>query len=292
VRVVCGDAAAAEDFLARARGWRLASPGRLRPVIVGAEITTWCKDRFLVAQRGGGTSLLLVPDDDPAGEPLRRRDRLVSQALARSDPALRTIPAGLRFEGGDVVATRRHLFVSDLLYRRNAGIGRADFRRRLEAIFGLRVVWLRGAPDHHISMYAMPFDERTVVVGDPSLGRRLAVGESAVSDADFSAAAAAPFLRVARDLETLGFRVVRVPLVPTRLARVYVTYTNVIIDQRRGRTVVYMPTYGLECLDAAAGRTWASLGAEVKPVPVQAIYRFRGTIGCLVNVLRRDPASR
>ena len=150
----------------------------------------------------------------------------------------------------------------------------------------MRVAWLRGAPDHHITMYAMPLDERTVVVGDPALGRRLCAGD--VEDADFSAAAAAPFLRAAADLEALGFRVVRIPLAPTRLPRVYVTYTNVIMDQRGGRTTVYMPTYGLPRLDAAAARTWASLGAEVKPVPVQSIYRFRGTIGCLVNVLERE----
>jgi len=34
-----------------------------------------------------------------------------------------------------------------------------------------QVVHLHGVPDHHIGMYAVPLDDRTVIVGDPDLAK-------------------------------------------------------------------------------------------------------------------------
>jgi len=82
--------------------------------------------------------------------------------------------------------------------------------------------------------------------------------------------------------------VVRIPIVPGRDGRTYVTYLNAILDRRSGRRIVYMPVFGgAEMLNRAAEQVWAGLGYEVRPVNCGACYRHFGSLRCLVNVLRR-----
>ena len=70
----------------------------------------------------------------------------------------------------------------------------------------------------------------------------------------------------------------------------YVTYTNALFDRTAaGRPHVYLPQYGLPGLDAAAREKYEALGYAVKPIDVTGFYRFNGSLGCLVNVLRRGP---
>jgi len=80
---------------------------------------------------------------------------------------------------------------------------------------------------------------------------------------------------------------VRTPLIPIG-PKVYVTYTNGIFELRGGEMTAYMPSYGVPALDQAATEAYASAGVNVDPVPVRSVFRYCGTIGCLVNVLRRS----
>jgi len=78
------------------------------------------------------------------------------------------------------------------------------------------------------------------------------------------------------------------PIVPGRDGRTYLTYLNVIVDQRGDKRTVYMSTYrGFDALNAEASRIWQEAGCEVRPVDCTSSYRRFGSLRCLVNVLRR-----
>jgi hypothetical protein len=158
-------------------------------------------------------------------------------------------------------------------------------------------------PRYHMAMYMMPIGNRTALVGDPSLGRALTgpawqPGDDSVESeetliADDTPATQARFDRAARDLQANGWRVLRVPVVAFD-DRTYVTYTNAVLETRGERRRVYLPVYAGPGVDAAAGRldaaatqVWRDAGFEVRPVRVAGVWRHHGTIGCLVNVLRR-----
>jgi hypothetical protein len=71
-----------------------------------------------------------------------------------------------------------------------------------------------------------------------------------------------------------------------------VTYTNALFDRTpAGKRIVYLPTYSLPALDAAARTFYENQGFEVHPIDVTPIYRLNGSLGCLVNVLARSRAS-
>ena len=71
----------------------------------------------------------------------------------------------------------------------------------------------------------------------------------------------------------------------------YVTYTNALFDRRGAQRIVYLPTYALPALDAAAQHVYEAQGFEVHPIDVSPIYRLNGSLGCLVNVLARGESS-
>lgn len=285
VIVVCGDDADAASFRHLIAD-RCLTRARIETVTVGKPITGWCKDRFLVTS-DRPAALVHPPAADP-GLAARSNDSLVAPALAKAYPnRFRCVELPIRFDAGDIVATRSRVIVSDNLWRK---YGRpADFKAQLYRQFGRGVLWLRGVPDHHIGMYAAPLDERTVVVGDPELGRSLwtKASETSLGAADFSSATVAAFKRAARQLRSAGFRVIRAPLIPLG-PQTYVTYTNGVFETRGGRRIVYMPVYGDAALDAAGRKAFESAGWQVRPIPVRSVYKFRGTIGCMINVLERS----
>ena len=171
-----------------------------------------------------------------------------------------------------------------------------ELRERLSAELGRRVVLLHDTPDHHTAMYMTPVGNRTVLVGDPAMARRILVeaGKDHAAEAwfpggpDFSDASIARFNAVAEQCEAAGYRVVRIPVVPSCDGRTFLTYVNAIVDQPSRSRVVYMPVFSFaEELNRAAAEVWTSLGYEVRPVHCDACYRYSGTLHCLVNVLRR-----
>lgn len=285
VIVACGNKADAASFNRWLRDENIKSPNRFRTVVVGVPITGWCKDRFLVAS--SSPSSLICPTVTESPLPTRTNDALVAPALERAFPhRFRSVQVPLRFDSGDILATRSGVIVSDVLWARNNWP--KGLERRLRRMFGGRIVRLHDAPEHHIGMYAAPLDGRTVVVGDPSWGKKLWTDrmDAKLGHADFSRDAVAPFEQAAKQLKAAGFHVCRVPLVVLG-PQTYVTYTNGVFEVRGGKKIVYAPWYDEPSLDKAAQSVYESEGWEVRPVPVRSVYRFRGTIGCLVNVLER-----
>ena len=150
-------------------------------------------------------------------------------------------------------------------------------------------MWLGDAvgdvPRHHIMMYMLPLDDRTIAVGDVRAGTAL-LGDTPFSVDDVEVQAPR-FDRAAQILTDKGFHVVRVPALVLPGGGSFVTYTNALFDRRGDQRIVYLPTYELPALDAAAHRFYEGQGFEVHEIDVASIYRLNGSLGCLVNVLAR-----
>jgi hypothetical protein len=267
----------------------LAPRQHVERVVVGAPITTWSRDRYLALADEHGAPAILAPPHietpfaERAGD--MRSPAAMSRALTSREPQV----ADFVFEGGDLVATPSLVIVDDNLADRNVGRagGRAAIERSLGRTLAQRLVWLgTGVPQHHVMMYLVPVDDRTVVVGDVRLGMRL-LGDTPAPGLADAGAQAARFDRAAALAAAAGFRVVRAPVLVLAGAGAYVTYTNALFDRRGDTRIVYLPTYRIPALDHAAIALWRELGFEVHPIDVSSIYELSGSLGCLVNVLAR-----
>jgi N-dimethylarginine dimethylaminohydrolase len=157
-------------------------------------------------------------------------------------------------------------------------------------------------------MYLTPIDDKTLLLGDPALGKSMIAARKAEprddSEETEEAAEDNPQEQCSRtttdkvELESLyeharkqlvkkGFKVERIPLLLDEYGYT-VTYNNVLMEVRGGKRIVYMPVYGIEELDTAAQKKYESLGFKVKPVDVSKIYKFGGTLRCVTNVLARS----
>jgi hypothetical protein len=287
-----------DEFAQFAREVGVVGVARFHPVVVGSTITTWSRDRYaaLVDESGNGSILapprVETPDIGRAGD--ARSPGAISRALYGREPRV----ADIAFEGGDLAATPRYVFADVNLIARNAGRGDADratIERELHRRFGQELVWLGDqigeVPRHHIMMYMVPLDDHTVAVGDVRAGVALLAHEPGGRglELDDVAIEARRFDHAAQLLAARGFHVVRVPALVLAGAGSYVTYTNALFDRDAvGRRVVYLPTYSLPALDAAAQKFYEGQGFVVHPIDVTPIYRLNGSLGCLVNVLARE----
>lgn len=300
VRVVCRSRDDFDDLAKRTEPIKCV----LSPVIVDHPITGWSRDRWLALQplNGNGKSTLLCPRDENGAEIWSDRagDRQVAADLAAAlRPNVAVRPSELYFDGGDFAADNETVFVTPAVLLRNVQhtVATAEqLRDRLATVLGRRILLLKNAPDHHTAMYLMPIGDRTVLVGDPALARRLLHEANKEEDAshwftsgpDFSDATIARFDAVADQCRTAGYRVVRIPVVPDCDGRTFITYVNVIIDQQAGGRVVYLPIFSsAETLNRVAMQTWEDLGYEVRTVNGDGCYRYFGVLHCLVNVLCR-----
>lgn len=272
---------------------------RLSPVVVQHALTTWSRDRWvaLAPAANGCPTTLLSPLGEAAGEiwPARAGDERTGMDLARAlAPAVTAVRSNLYFDGGDLLADGRNVFVVTRVLQRNIQhtVGtRGELLEILSNILGRPVILLENSPDHHAGMFMVAAGENRMLVGDPQLGRRT-VGTTSLPDLpggpDFTPETQQRFDAVATQCAAAGYQVSRLPCIPACDGRTYLTYANVLLDQREGRRIVYLPFYqGVEPLNAAARAVWTGLGYEVRPVDCTHIYQHFGCLHCLVNVLRR-----
>ncbi len=245
------------------------------PIVVGRPITTWSRDRFVARADGS----VVVPPEAHGGTQARLNDAFVPIAFAALD-GRELGSAPFRFDGGDFLAASGRLIASSVWARRNSEWTVAELVSSAERVFGQPIVYLPSAPEHHVGMAIAPVGKDHVLVGDARWGARLSPEES---DADRSEETAALFDACASALHDAGFRVDRIPVLPTKTRYVWLTYTNGIHEDG----VVYMPTYGRTALDAAATDVYRKLGFEVRPVDASQVYVNGGTLHCLVHVVRR-----
>ena len=305
VYVVCPDQPAYTELVA------LAGPVRCRlvPILTDHPITTWSRDRWVALTPAGPAGVTTLWS--PAGElgeqvwPARAGDEQVGQDIARAlAPAVLARRSQLYFDGGDFLADGENVFVVPRVLQRNLQhtvTDRAEFLKVVANMFQRRVILLDQAPDHHAGMFMASVGGRTMLVGDPGLGRALlpagllvetgpATNGPAIlpNGPDFTAETQHRFDAVAGQCTAAGYHVVRIPVVPGRDSRTYLTYVNVLQDRAGGRKIVYLPFYqGVEALNAAARQVWTDLGFEIRPVDCTATYRHFGCLHCLVNVLSR-----
>jgi len=300
VHVVCPDRAAYDDLCGRTGPLRC----RLLPVVVGHEITGWSRDRWfaMLPDKSGGPRLLVSPRSEMGADawPARLGDQDVGKDLASHlGRGFASVRSDLFFDGGDFVADGETVFVAPDVLTRNLHQTVANddqLPRQLKGLLGRHIVLLKDAPNHHTGMFMMTAGRRTVVVGDPAAGRRLWAAMDAERRSlcfpqtpDFSDTTRERFESVARACAATGYRVVRIPTVAGADSRTYLTYVNVIIDEQPARRVVYMPVYrGADEMTRAAQKVWEGLGCEVRPIDCTAAMPHFGSLGCLVNVLRRD----
>lgn len=278
---------------------------RTRWVGTPGPITTWSKDRALVlAASTSGPATLWVPEPPDRSWPARYNDWESTVALAASSGGrFERRVAPFDFDAGDFAVTDRHVIVGANLLAKNERRdipNTGELRRRLSAWLDQPVLVLGerpdDVPDHHPAMTWTPLDGRTVLVGDPRLAEKI-VGPGFVPGAespetktplraDFSRETMARFDRVAKDLQRAGYSVVRIPNVPLD-PKTYITYTNGVYETRNGQRTAYLPEYDIEPLDAEARAVHERLGYTVHPIRVAQVYRYHGTIGCLVNVVGR-----
>jgi hypothetical protein len=199
----------------------------------------------------------------------------------------------LSFDGGDLLADRDNVFVVSQVLRKNLQRTvetREELIATMNRMTGKRAILLDDSPEHHAGMFMMAAGDRTMLVGDPTLARDFwpSVGTELPGGPDFSDATRRRFDAVASQCRREGYRVVRIPTVPSRDGKTYLTYVNVITDHRAGNHVVYLPVYrGADALNEAAAQVWRGLGYDVRQIDSTTTYRFFGNLHCLVNVLRR-----
>ncbi len=305
VHIVCPDGAAFEDFVATVGPVKC----RVSPIVAGHPITTWSRDRWvtLAPATAGGATTLWSPRGEAGDEiwPARAGDARVGRDIARTlAPTVLSRRSALYFDGGDFLADGDTVFVVPRVLQRNIQhtvMSREEFLGLLSREFRRRIILLDVAPDHHAAMFMVSVGDRTMLVGDPGLARELVAPEVAQPDGagkdefmglpggpDFTAPTQGLFDAVAGQCERAGYRVIRIPVVPAKDGRTYLTYVNVLLDQKGSRRIVYLPQYrGMEPLNAAAKNAWENLGFEIRQVDCTSAYRHFGCIHCLVNVLRR-----
>jgi Porphyromonas-type peptidyl-arginine deiminase len=267
---------------------------RLTPIVTGHAMTSWARDRWisLVAGRGESAGTLVAAGAENGAEiwPQRRGDQRIAQDLARVI-GKQSLRSGLFFDGGDLLADSHSVFVAPGAITRNIQhtcANQAELKAMLRRQFGCEPILLADAPDHHVGMFMMAAGNGRVVVGDPSLAKPLFAPMQLPGGADFSSATQRQFDSVAIAAQKAGYRVTRIPCVPSADGKTYISYVNGIIDQRDGGWTIYMPVYrGQDRLNAAGAAVWRRLGYRVMPIDVTSAFRFFGTLHCLVNVVEK-----
>jgi len=304
VHVVCANSEAFNELAARAGPVSC----KLSPVIVRHEMTCWSRDRWLglAPCRPNKPVTLLAPRGEAGAGLWAQRggdQRIAGEIAAASGGRVRAQRSLLYFDGGDFAADRQTVFVSPAVISRNLQRtvrSREELLETLSDKLKRRIVLLEEAPEHHVGMYMMPARSRIAVVGDPGLAARSLYGGAkgnrveemlaSGGGADFGEETQRRFDAVAAQCAEAGYRVIRIPVVPGRDGRTYLTYVNVIQDWRDGRAVVYMPVYrGADVLNDAAAKVWGRLGYTIRRVDCTETFRHFGSLHCLVNVLRRIP---
>ncbi|MFH1226914.1 MAG: hypothetical protein V1701_03290 [Planctomycetota bacterium] len=271
---------------------------RFIPVITNCPITCWARDRFLAKapDKAGIKAELVLPPRPEYGCDERSNDWFVSWKLASDRPAeFQVEKSRLYFHGGDLINAGRFIFADYNLFKLNLSHSSfsdaKEFSDYLGQRFGYEPVLVGDAatpvPEHHIEMYITPLDDRTVLVGDPDLAMRLLDKDKPDISSQVDPSLFDAFRNVAGCLRDKGFSVVPIPILPTKTPHVFISYNNVIIDNRAGVKTVYLPTYNIPELDNCAVNIWQAQGFIVKRIDASGIYRLGGAIRCLVNVLSR-----
>lgn len=304
--VLCPTAASASEF-ERSWGQDERLRGRdIHVVNVDRPITIWARDRRIarVHAESGLPAGLLVPYEWSEYKEDQRNDLFVNYLLERRGLVAEVESSLLHFEGGDLVSNNRHVFVGVDVLQENEKLGRerSETKRGLLEALGRDLVIIGEisgcVPWEHVDMYVTPVGDDTLLVASPTVALMLLSGDPCVTIESDSATDPILFVcdlmdrydefdAVADQLATYDYAIIRLPAL-SQATEWMITYNNVLMEERDGIRVVYMPVYGMARLDRAAEAVYRSLGFEVRRIDVSGIYQSGGALRCMVNVLRRD----
>ena len=284
--------------------------GRCRVVVTGKAITTWAKDRCVALQSPDhpDAAVLCAPARTTTASPLRTNDQEVPYRLAQdANNLFRVRDTDADFDGGDFLATSRHLFAGPAIIDKNAPRSGSRFRTIAELTDYLcdrmsrRITWLGKnsgeSPPHHLGMFLTVIGN-TAAIGDVRLAENVIAAHPEIRSAvqvaggiatpAFRVDLSARLDRVARRMQSLGYSVVRVPLLPSATPRAWMSYNNGIVETRDGQAIFYLPTFGAKALDEAAAASFRrQMHCTVVPIDCAKIWRLGGSLHCLVNVVKR-----
>lgn len=299
VVAICSNQAAVDELAAALPAEQFR---RLDIACVDHMLTPWSRDRWFAETspiRTSGPVTIVTPSAEVAAAawPARAGDALLAGDLQRLRPQLfRARRSGLTFDAGDFLADGAHVFVSPNVLARNlhhTARSREQLIAQLAHELGRKPVLLDQGPMHHVGMYMMNAGDKRMLVGDPSLAQQLlgdarpACMTNLPGGPNFSEAMQKQFDSVAAAATNSGYAVTRIPCVPSH-DKPYLTYVNVLLDERAGQRTVYMPVFdGLDALNAGATDVWQNLGWRVVPINCTRVYLDGGTLHCLVNVYKR-----
>jgi N-dimethylarginine dimethylaminohydrolase len=274
----------------------------LHPIFTNHPMTAWSRDRWvaLQPQTPGDPITLLAPHSEYGADtwPARAGDQRIAFDIARNlSPAVIASRSGLDFDGGDLLCDGANVFVTSAVLHRNLNhtiATRDELIHTLETELHRPIVLMDDSPDHHAGMYMMAAANHTMLIADPALAKNILPADADILQTlpggpDFSAATQHQLDALANQCRSLGYHIVRIPTIPGMDRKTYLTYVNVITDERDGHRTVYMPIYrGAETLNDAADQVWKNLGYDVKRIDCTSTYRCYGNLHCLVNVLTRS----
>ena len=286
-------------------------PQNYKVVTTGKVISSWSKDRFVACVGIGSNqpAQLYAPARRVRDNPLRINDQEVPYRLARSlSKSFHVRGSDADFDGGDFLATSRHLLASPVIIAKNTpGKGRRfhsneELKKYLAATMSGKLCWLGNkatdVPAHHVGMYLTVIGD-VAAVGDISPHWMTSEQATEVNTAMAKAGGAASskgqeqlarqLENIAQRMQQLGYRVVRVPLFPSATPRAWISYNNGIVETSKSERIFYMPTFAMPAIDARAAAIFTrELHCRVIPIDCSKIWPLGGSLHCLVNVVGRN----
>lgn len=311
--LVCNSDKAVQEVSGRMRQWKFTDRGNVRLLPIDGPLSMWARDRYIVMRRDNPQSLpVWLTPQPPASFDSERRDAesSIPDAFNAIELTCTHVKTPLMLEGGNLVASRTSVYIGANVFRDNASLGDAEHvRALLRELFAGKIIIVGdeagGVPCDHVDMYLTAIDDNKVLVGSPALAEQIiaTAGDDSKKalyerlyitpnmpppvGPDFTPARVKLLDDIAAGLKAEGVEVIRLPYADSRGGDFIVTYDNVLQETRDGRRIVIMPVYHIPALDAAARKTYESLGMQVREVDVSTICHLSGTVRCIGNVVAR-----
>lgn len=314
VSLVCNFNAACADLRAKLEDSEVADRPGVNIRYIERPMLIWSRDRYISTRPASPENdlpVVLVPQLVHNFDAARRSaERQIPSLLNAFEPICNIAEPGLILEGGNVLATGKHVLVGGNAIVENAvKTSPEQALSELSRTFRPRVLLIGDAsglpPVGHIDMFITVVGEDHLLVGCPRLAKRIMENADDTSrealderlfitpdmpepkGPDFTPARIERFDAVALSLNRAGYRVDRLPYVDSRGGDFIISYNNVIQETVDGARVVYMPIYGIAALDNAARKTYEELGFRVAPIDVTPICHLLGAVRCMANVVDR-----
>jgi len=156
IRLVVGDGHDVTLFRAALRA-RHVDDRRVTFVPSGRPITSWSRDRLLVLgpAHPGAPTTLVAPPHAQRGPEARVNDWRIPWLLRDSlADAARVVTARFDFDGGDLIADERHVFVASPLFARNPRLAAGTVLHEVRALAQRPIIRLgddaHPSPEHHV----------------------------------------------------------------------------------------------------------------------------------------------